>query len=48
MEIKGWRRGDLCMQTRRIATRSGKIREKREKERKEIKSNENRETRFSV
>lgn len=36
------------MQTRRIATRSGKIREKREKERKEIKSNENRETRFSV
>lgn len=43
MVVKGWRRGDLCMQTRRIATRSsGKIVEsrggKREREKKGIKS----------
>lgn len=49
MEVKGWRRGDLCMQTRRIGTRGGRYERRgrggrREKERK---IDENRETRFS-
>lgn len=47
--VKGWRRGDLCMQTRRIGTRGGRYERRgrggrREKERK---IDENRETRFS-